>query len=129
MKLILQKPDTLGAFASILCMIHCLATPLLFIVHACSASGCEAAPIWWKSIDYIFLAISSFAIYYSTQTTSNNFMKPALWISWLALFITILNEHLNWIPLPGVMVYVVSAILVALHLYNLNYCQCYSTEQ
>ena len=124
MKYILPKPDTLGAFASSLCMVHCLATPLLFIAHTCSAGGCASTPIWWKGIDYLFLAISFFAIYRSTRTTSNNFIKPALWISWALLFISILNEQLNWLPLPEAMIYIVAFTLVGLHLYNLKYCQC-----
>jgi len=51
-------------------------------------------------------------------------VKYALWISWVVLFITILNEKLNWIPLPEVMIYVAAFALVVLHLYNLKYCQC-----
>ena len=71
MKLILQKPDTFDALASTFCIIHCLATPLLFIAHACTANdGCAAVPIWWRSLDFLFLAISFIAVYCSTRTTS-----------------------------------------------------------
>lgn len=76
MKLSLNKPDVFGAFASTLCLLHCIATPLLFIVHSCSIGGCSATPVWWKSIDYLFLVISFFAIYRSTQTTTSTFIKP-----------------------------------------------------
>ena len=78
MKLILQKPDTFGAIASTLCIIHCVATPFLFVVHSCTLSGCESTPSWWKNLDYFFLTISFMAIYHSTKTTSKNFMKIAL---------------------------------------------------
>ena len=58
MKLIIKKPDTLGALASSLCIVHCLATPMIFIAHSCAIGGCEAAPSWWKNLDYLFLTIS-----------------------------------------------------------------------
>ena len=36
MKLTLKRPDIVGALANTLCIIHCLATPLLFIATASS---------------------------------------------------------------------------------------------
>lgn len=124
MKFTLQKPDTFGALASTLCVVHCLATPLLFIAHSCSAHGCETTPVWWKNLDFLFLVISFLAIYRSTQTTSKNFMKYALWISWAFLFLLIMNEKTHWISLPELLTYTIAFILAGLHLYNLNYCQC-----
>ena len=124
MKLILHKSDTLGALASALCMLHCLATPFLFIAQTCSTTCCEAAPMWWQWIDYFFLIISFFAVHRSTQTTSSKFVKPALWISWLTLFLIVVNEKLQWLPLPNALAFVAAIALVLLHLYSLIYCQC-----
>ncbi len=124
MKLIVQKPDTFGAIASILCVIHCVLTPLLFIVHSCSINDCDGAPTWWKNLDYFFLAISFFAVYNSTQTTSKKIMIPILWISWIVLLVLILNEKLKWFILPEIITYLAAFILAGLHIYNLNYCQC-----
>ncbi len=47
-----------------------------------------------------------------------------MWISWIALFLTIMNEHLEVTKLPAGTTYMAAFMLVALHLYNLNYCQC-----
>ncbi|NMH86894.1 MerC domain-containing protein [Flavivirga algicola] len=124
MRLITKKPDTLGAIASTLCMVHCIATPLLFIAHTCAEHGCSTTPTWWKSLDYFFLFISFFAVYRSTKTTSKNFMKPLLWLSWSALFLVILNEMLGIYHVPEGLTYTPALALVALHLYNLKYCQC-----
>lgn len=124
MKITLQKPDNVGALASTLCMIHCLATPFIFIAQSCSATCCATAPDWWKWIDYFFLTISFFAVYQSTQTTSKNWMKIALWISWIALSLVILNERFVFIHLPKLVTYIVASSLVILHLYNRKYCQC-----
>lgn len=124
MKLILQRPDTFGAIASILCIIHCVATPFLFVVHSCALSGCESASIWWKNLDYFFLTISFMAIYHSTKTTSKNFMKIALWVNWTVLLAVIINEKTQWISLPETITYVIAFTLAVLHIYNLNFCQC-----
>lgn len=128
MKLTLNKSDKVGALASTLCMIHCIATPFLFIAQTCSSACCSATPDWWIWIDYFFLAISFFAVYKSTQTTTKNFIKPALWISWIALFIAIANERLQLINLPHSFKYISGISLVVIHLYNLKYCQC-KTDQ
>ena len=124
MKLTLNKADNIGVLASSLCLIHCIVTPFIFIAQSCTASCCETSPLWWQWIDYGFLGISFFAVYRSTQTTSKNFMKPALWISWSILFISIINERLNFFMAPEMFMNVAAINLVILHLYNLKYCQC-----
>ncbi|MEC8536173.1 MAG: MerC domain-containing protein, partial [Bacteroidota bacterium] len=94
MKSITLKPDILGAIASTLCIVHCLATPLLFITHVYDSFVSETVPFWWKNLDYLFLIVSFTAIYRSTQTTSKKFMKYALWAGWAILFSLILNEKM-----------------------------------
>ncbi|CAL2101253.1 Membrane protein [Tenacibaculum sp. 190130A14a] len=124
MNLSLRKPDVFGAFASTLCMLHCIATPILFIVHSCSLGGCKSTPLWWKSIDYVFLVISFFAIYRSTQTTTSSIIKPMFWVCWMLLSMVVFNERFHWISLPEYAIYIPTMLLVVLHIYNLNYCQC-----
>jgi D-alanyl-lipoteichoic acid acyltransferase DltB (MBOAT superfamily) len=126
MKLIIQKPDVFGALASSLCVVHCLATPLLFIAHSCSANGCSSTPIWWRSLDYIFLTISFFAIYQSVQTTSKKIMKYVLYTNWIILLSLILNEKQNWLVLNEALIQIAAISLSIFHLYNLKYCQCKS---
>ena len=62
--------DLIGASASTLCTIHCLATPFLFLASTCSKSCCSGAPSWWLWLDYGFLIISFFAVYSSTKSTA-----------------------------------------------------------
>lgn len=123
-KLVLFKSDTIGAAASLLCLLHCLATPIIFMAQACTDSCCTDSPTWWNFIDFFFLLISFFAVYRSTQTTSKEYMKYALWISWLVLFVTILNEKAEVFPLPESLTYFAAIALVLLHLYNMKYCNC-----
>lgn len=119
-----QKPDNLGAIASTLCLIHCVATPFIFIIQSCSVTCCNTAPTWWKSLDYLFLIISFFAVYRSTQTTSSYSVKHFLWLSWSALLVILINEKMVWFSLNEKAIYFPALTLILLHLYNKKYCQC-----
>ena len=116
--------DLIGASASTLCTIHCLATPFIFVVSACTHTCCASAPTWCIAIDYIFLIISFFAVYRSTKTTSKTWIKPTLWISWIALFSFILLEHNSSIILSDLFKYSSALSLAGFHIYNMKYCQC-----
>lgn len=118
------KHDLLGAFASGLCLLHCVATPFLFIVQSCSATCCDNSPVWWQWMDYFFLIISFAAVYHSNKTTSKAWIGIALWISWTILLLVILNEKLGWIHLAEYAIYLPALSLISLHLYNQKYCQC-----
>ena len=125
MKLSLNRPDTFGALASTLCVIHCLITPVIFIASTCSVHNeYSSIPKWWINLDFLFLLISFVAIYRSTQTTSKKIMKPALWISWFLLSLLVVNEKMTLLNLPVYFTYISATTLAALHLYNLKYCQC-----
>ena len=124
MILIKEKPDVLGTLASSLCLIHCIATPFIFIAKSCSASCCSATPLWWRFIDYLFLVISFAAIYWTTKSTTLSWIKPILWFSWFMLFVIIINEKIGLLSLPDTIIYVPAISLVMLHLYNKKYCNC-----
>lgn len=124
MKLILQNPDTVGALASTLCVIHCLATPFIFIAHTYAVEGGETSASWWRHLDYVFLIISFLSVARSATNTSKSFMKLALWLSWGILCLLILNEKIQLSALPEMITYVTALSLAVLHIYNLKYCQC-----
>tara|TARA_B100000900_G_C20352829_1_gene623047 strand:- start:202 stop:606 length:405 start_codon:yes stop_codon:yes gene_type:complete len=128
MKIALYKADTVGAIASTLCVIHCLATPFIFVVQSCTAACCANAPGWWASFDYIFLLISFVSIYRSTQTTIKKIMKPILWSNFFLLFALIINEKIKLIFIAETATYVTALTLAIMHLYNLKYCQCKSDK-
>ena len=122
--LIRNNSDTLGIVASGLCLVHCLLTPFIFIAHTGSIMFQETHPVWWKTLDIIFLGLSFIAIRKSSKTTSKPKMKYAFWISWTLLFIIVINEKLSILPIPEATIYLVSSLLVGLHFYNQKYCQC-----
>jgi hypothetical protein len=118
------KTDKVGIIASTLCMIHCIATPFLFLAKSCSASCCEASPKWWSSLDFLFLLISFFAIYQSSKNSTKNWIKYAMWTSWALLLAALLNEKIHPFTLFEYAIYFPALMLVVLHIYNLKYCQC-----
>lgn len=118
------KSDSIGAVLGSLCLVHCIATPFLFVAQACTSSCCNDTPVWWQSIDYIFLAMSFFAVYYSGLKSNSRLIKIALWMSWMALFITVMNEKLGFVDISEMFKHMSALLLVTLHVYNLKYCQC-----
>ena len=128
MKITLYQSDTVGAIASTLCVIHCLATPFIFVVQSCTNACCTDAPGWWASFDYIFLLISFISIYRSTQTTTKKIMKPLLWGNYFLLFVLILNEKMKLILIAETATYFTALTLALIHIYNLKYCQCKSDK-
>tara|TARA_B100001250_G_C19738662_1_gene762032 strand:+ start:602 stop:1036 length:435 start_codon:yes stop_codon:yes gene_type:complete len=120
--------DAIGAFASGLCMLHCLATPFFFIASACSSSCCNNAPAWWQWMDYLFLAISFFAIKQVVKSSMKEWVTQGLWINWVILFFFIINVKLEWFQLAENLKFIPAFTLVFLHLYNMKYCQCDAKE-
>lgn len=118
------KSDLIGALASSLCLIHCIATPFLFVAKACSATCCSSSPVWWQAIDYVFIIISFFAIFFATKNSTKKWIVFALWSSWFLLLITILCETFETGLFPSSFIYFPSAAIIGFHFYNLKYCKC-----
>ena len=119
-----RKSDTLGVLASGLCFIHCIITPVIFVVQCCAIHSVNKAPGWWRALDYFFLVVSFFAVYWSAKKTSKNWIGYSLWITWVLLLAVILNESFGLISLPEIAIYFPAFGLIFLHLYNRKYCQC-----
>ena len=119
-----RRSDLIGSAASTLCLIHCLATPFLFAAHAGHVHGHHEHPLWWGTLDILFIGISLGAVYWSAKNTSKEWMRYALWFSWVFLAFVIINEKLAMVHLAEEVIYVPLVALVVLHLYNRRYCQC-----
>ena len=116
--------DSIGIIASTLCLIHCVATPFIFIAKACTATCCSDAPTWWIMIDYLFLIISFLAIFFISKNLNIKWLKISFWLSWFVLLFTILNHSVNIIHLPKNFIYIPSFAIIILHFYNLQFCKC-----
>ena len=123
-----SKSDLIGASVSLLCLVHCLATPFLFVAHAGLVEHGEAHPEWWGILDFVFLVVSFIAIWWTAKTTSKNWMRIALWASWVILAAIVLNEKISLFLLPEQAIYIPTVALVFFHLYNRKYCRCGNEE-
>jgi len=122
--LVNNNSDTLGIVVSGLCLLHCLATPFLFMMFMGASKVDTGYSLFWKSLDILFLALSFLAIHRSIKTTSRSWIKYGFGLGWGALFIIVINEKISLFPLVEEIIYPVSLLLVGLHLYNMKYCKC-----
>ncbi|WP_203257099.1 MerC domain-containing protein [Hyunsoonleella ulvae] len=120
----INKSDSIGIISSSLCLLHCLATPFLFAAQTHVMACCEGKPLWWSSLDIIFLFISALAIYKSSASVSKKWVGNALWICWSMLVFIIVNEKLGWFSIPEPTIYIPSLSLIVLHWYGSMFCQC-----
>ncbi|WP_298535662.1 MerC domain-containing protein [uncultured Algibacter sp.] len=119
-----NKPDSIGAISSALCLIHCLATPFLFAAHTQTINHDLNKPIWWSSLDLVLLLVSALAIYKTTITTTKKWVEIGLWSSFILLTFIIINEKMSWLGIPEVAIYIPSISLILFHVYNSKYCKC-----
>ena len=101
-----------------LCLIHCIATPFVFVAQTCTRTCCAETPIWWKTIDYIFLAVSFAAVWFSAKETSKSWLKIVLWINWVLLATVLIFEEAAIEIFFDKIVLVPAFTLIGLHFYN-----------
>lgn len=119
------KPDTVGALASGLCILHCIGTPLLFLVHQANVDSCSmVGPRWWSNLDILFILISLLAIYGSSKETPLRWMKSVMLTVWLLLSLFLVNERLHLIHFSEIGKHVAASVLIMLHLYNHRISKC-----
>ena len=124
MKISSIHPDNLGATFSSLCVIHCFATPFLFITQ----SYLLVVPGWWQALNYLFLSISFFAIYKTSKNSSSQMVKTLLYLFWIILAMLLISEEFELFHLPEFITYITGLSLAGLHIYNKRYCQCADDE-
>ena len=107
MKLIVKNSDRIGAISSGLCMLHCFATPFLFLLQSSLIFISVDFTSTWFILNYIFLFISFIAVYYSVKNSSNRFIRVFLYLFWALLSGLIIQLSL----LPSVIPYLNLLIL------------------
>ena len=116
--------DNIGMASTSLCLVHCMITPFIFIAQACTASCCADSPVWWRTIDFVFLIISFAAVYFAAKNSSKAWVKVTFYVLFGLLSFFIINEHFGDLELHRLFLYTPAFLLFVLHLYNKKYCQC-----
>ena len=113
-----HKADYIGITGSVLCLIHCLITPILLVTSTLLKD--EFVRTSYLSLDYVFIVINIAAVYTATRHAPAS-IRTSLW-GFLTLFaICILVEEVS--PVFEYAAYVASLGLVGSHLYNIWYCR------
>ena len=119
-----KKPDELGMLSSALCMLHCIATPVLVAAVPGFSVTHHGSQEWWSWLDVLFLIISFIAVFGSVRQSTKRWLWTGMVVSWLMLSFFILNERLGGMEFPFDMVYFPALTLIVLHLVNRRHCRC-----
>ena len=117
-----KKSDELGAISSFLCIIHCIATPVVLTLLPISSGTQIGRQNRWSWLDIIFLLISSTAVFWAVQRSPKLWLRISMIVSLLVLGLFIVNERFIGIEFPFDMVYFPAFALIVLHLVNRNRC-------
>jgi chromate transport protein ChrA len=120
-KLSSQSADILGISASLLCMIHCLALPVMISLGYIFKFSDDHDHVHehWHWMDYFFVFLAIWAVYNAAKNTHSKRIKIALWIAVLFFSIAILLHDIN--PFMIVISIGASLALVIIHIINWKY--------
>lgn len=111
-----RKADYIGITGSVLCIIHCLITPILLLTSSVFQNS--TIRVGYLSLDYVFIGVNIVAVYFATRHYAAPVIKKSLW-GFLALFtIALLLE--DEAPFFEYLAYTASAGLVITHLINIK---------
>jgi hypothetical protein len=105
--------DVTGIINSSICILHCIATPILISLGAYFLES----PIF----AYVFIAIAFVTIVRAVKRTTSNKIKKALWVGFAGLSASLLLEE-TWagFEYSG---YIFSALLIVTHIVNIKHCK------
>ncbi len=108
-----HKADIIGIVSSSICLVHCIATPLLIAV----GSGFFTNPVF----NYLFLIISFVSIFKATGKGIQPKMGLLLWGSFSGfLFSTLFHEEYHWLHYTG---YFFGMLIITGHVLNIRNCK------
>lgn len=110
-QLTMSKSDLLGISSSSLCLLHCLAFPLILSIGYLFNYTLTGH---WHAMDYLFVVLGVAAVWASARKTSFPMLKLGFWLTILVFSFSILfHDQWSW------MIYVsasASLVLIALHI-------------
>ncbi len=122
-KYITNNSDFFGVLTCMLCLIHCISSPLIYISFLSLNTELSMSYSWWYNIDYVFVLISFFLVYFSVKSTRVKLMKYLFWLSWITLSLLIINEKTESFKVSEYITYFTVSSLSLLHIYNLKFCK------
>lgn len=122
-----NRYDYLGIASSGICLVHCLATPIIMAVQGyykvnLSLTHGKGIPYW----DYLFLSTCFLAVYFTTKEAISQKIIIAFWSFFILFAIAILfEEDFKYLDILG---YISSIGLIITHLLNILNCRKCQTK-
>lgn len=124
-----QVSDAIGVSASFLCIVHCLALPVLMsfgIFVQIGSNGprhfglkYQHAHFGWHRLDVLFVAIALWAVYVTVKNTHSLLIKIGLWCSLTVFsFATLLHDKFYGMYFVS---FAASMMLIIFHILNWKY--------
>lgn len=111
--------DLIGISSSVLCIIHCLALPVLFVTGGFAGVDAHAAEgFHW--MDMAFAGIALLAAFFTGRHTHRKYIRKLLTAGWLMFMAGVLLKG------DGILHYLMHAgslVLIATHVHNLIICR------
>ncbi|WP_226390677.1 MerC domain-containing protein [Penaeicola halotolerans] len=115
-KILKSKADFLGVSSASLCLLHCLAIPIILSSSSLFVSIDHDV---WHLLDFIFIGIGLSAIWYASQNSSSQWMKIALWTVFSIFSLSLLTHEL--LRFSYYISLISSILLIILHIINWKY--------
>ncbi|WP_247236921.1 MerC domain-containing protein [Telluribacter sp. SYSU D00476] len=113
------RADYVGIAGSLLCIVHCLLTPVLAVGSSLTVDDHTIAG--FLHLDYLFVLVNGLAVYYATRGHKFPLVKLILWLAFGLFAVSILLEGTAtvfvWLG------YIGSGVLIAGHAVNLLLCR------
>lgn len=111
----LIKSDLIGISASIACIIHCLAAPILVSLGYFFNITLVGQ---WHMLDYFFIGMAVVAVYLSAKNTPSLIFKSLFWI-FVSIFSASIMLHEKYEGLE-ILTLMSSIVLIFLHFFRLR---------
>ena len=122
-KFLTNNSDIFGILTCSLCLVHCISTPLILLSLSSLNTKLSMSYSWRYNIDYVFVLISIFMVYFSVKNTRVKLMKYLFWLSWITLSLLIINEKTESFKVSEYITYFAVSSLSLLHIYNFKFCK------
>ena len=110
-----ELSDVLGIGSAFLCLIHCIAAPLLMGFGA-GIHEVQHSFFLHEFWDVIFLVLGFIAVYFSARHSKSTFLKVLLWTTYLSLLCAVILHHSS--PVFEYLIYAASIVLIIAHILN-----------
>lgn len=114
------RADYVGIAGSLLCIVHCLLTPVLAVGSSLAVEHHHSVAGFLR-LDYLFILVNGLAVYYATREHKLPLVKGLLWLAFGLFAVSLLLEGTAaafvWLG------YIGSGLLVAGHTINLLLCR------